>query len=624
MDSKMVSYKPMSTSVVADGQLSVRGKSTEGPIDEDDVSNADHLTNLLNDITIHPKQDGDGETGKHSIIEPCVAGGKGCNTHGVLPSQGSQNSCQNTWDEVIDVKGSADGGNSKQQHSNSIWDSCGSAYKAHDEGKWLPYLNDSVAKSEARFDELPSKDSDDNFDEEDDDELLYYSDESDDSDAFDSDENLKSHEIRKKNKWLRPFFKSFDSLTLDQINDQIRQWHCPACQDGPGAIGWYVGLQSLMAHAKTKGKIRMRLHREFAELLEEEIQRKGISAISAGEAFGRWKGLRDTTADHEIVWPPMVVIMNTILEKDEEDKWKGMGNQELLEYFNTYEAVKARHSYGPHGHRGMSVLIFEASTRGYLEAERLHRQFIDEGRDRDAWERHRGLLCLGGKRQLYGFLASKEDILIFNRHSHGKAALKFDMRSYQEMVLGPVKLMSEENQKLIWLKNEVARQKQRSKALEQTLRMVSQNLRDTMEKNKIVILRTKIQHEENKEEMDCQKKFFRDQIDKIHKVEEEKEKTFEMVLPEEWAKDKQYDVRSGTIEDHYLRKEELERFATHLSKGIEEFESDIKRLIHEHEQDQMDLKRRHYAQEIELVRGFNAGLSKLIDKYAPANSQAFN
>ena len=50
--------------------------------------------------------------------------------------------------------------------------------------------------------------------------------------------------------------------------------------------------------------------------------------------------------------------MNTRLEQDENDKWIGMGNQELLEYFSSYAAVKARHLYGPLEHYGTSVLIF--------------------------------------------------------------------------------------------------------------------------------------------------------------------------------------------------------------------------------------------------------------------------
>lgn len=140
------------------------------------------------------------------------------------------------------------------------------------------------------------------------------------SDEYDSDVSQKSHETRKKNKWFKAFFEALDSLTIEQINEPTRQWHCPACQHGPGAIDWYRGLQPLITHAKTKGSKRVKLHRELAELLEEELQRKGTSVVPIGEVFGKWKGLSHTTADHEIVWPPMVVVMNTILEKDDHDK----------------------------------------------------------------------------------------------------------------------------------------------------------------------------------------------------------------------------------------------------------------------------------------------------------------
>jgi hypothetical protein len=101
-------------------------------------------------------------------------------------------------------------------------------------------------------------------------------------------------------------------------------------------------------------------------------------------------------------------------------QWIGMGNQELLDYFSSYAAIKARHSYGPQGHRGMSVLIFEASAGGYLEAERLHKHFAEQGTDREAWgRRSRVLFYQGVKRQLYGFMAMKEDLDMFNQHSQG-------------------------------------------------------------------------------------------------------------------------------------------------------------------------------------------------------------
>lgn len=100
-----------------------------------------------------------------------------------------------------------------------------------------------------------------------------------------------------------------------------------------------------------------------------------------------------------------------------------MGNQELLDHFNSYAALKARHSYGPQGHRGMSALIFESSAAGYLEASRLHKHFIDQGRGRDAWDGNRVSFCTGGKRQLYGYIALKEDLDIFNQHCQGPLSL---------------------------------------------------------------------------------------------------------------------------------------------------------------------------------------------------------
>ncbi|MQL89004.1 hypothetical protein Taro_021572 [Colocasia esculenta] len=383
----------------------------------------------------------------------------------------------------------------------------------------------------------------------------YVEDSDDDlSDEYDSDMSQKSHETRKKNKWFRAFFEALDALSVEQINEPTRQWHCPACQHGPGAIDWYKGLQPLMTHAKTKGATRVKHHRELAKLLEEELKRKGTSVTPAGETFGKWRGLRETTADYEIVWPPMVVIRNTLLEQDENDKWIGMGNQELVEYFHPYTAVRARHSYGPQGHRGMSVLIFEATAMGYMEAERLHKHFVDEGRDRDAWEHRRVLFYPGGKRQLYGFLACKEDLDYFNQHSHGKSSrLKFEMKSYQEMVVGPMRQMSEDNQQLVWLKNKVVKQQQQSKTLEESLREVTHKLQETVEENRIVRLRSKEQHEENKEEMDQQEHFFKEQMEKVHRVTEEKERVFEKLLQEERAKVRQAYMGTGSKGEQGVR-----------------------------------------------------------------------
>lgn len=83
----------------------------------------------------------------------------------------------------------------------------------------------------------------------------------------------------------------------------------------------------------------------------------------------------------------------------------------------------------------------------------------------------------------------------------GKSKLKFEMRSYQEMVVSQMKQMSEDNQQLLWFKNKVAKEQKHSKALEESFGIVSEKLRRTLEENRIVRQRTKTHHEQNKEEV---------------------------------------------------------------------------------------------------------------------------
>ncbi|XXG72182.1 hypothetical protein AAC387_Pa07g1335 [Persea americana] len=456
--------------------------------------------------------------------------------------------------------------------------------------------------------EYTDHDSDDN-------ELISDSDEDLLSDDYDSDMNRKSRDIR-KNKWINKFFVAMEHLTIDQINEPSRQWHCPACHGGPGAIDWYRGLQALMRHAKMKESKRVLFHREFADLLEEKLQGRGALVIPRGKSFGRWKGLSEMTAGHEIVWPPMVVVMNTLLEKDENEKWiGGIGDQELLDYFSSYDAVKAQHSYDPQGHRGMSVLIFEGSAVGYLEAERLHKHFSDKGTDRDAWEHRRVLFIPGGRRQLYGYIACKKDMNSFNQYSQGKSKLKFEMRSYQEMVVGPMKQMSEENQLLIWYKNKAAIDQQHEKDLEQTLELMSKQLRITNEENRIVKQKATIQHEENKEQMNNMEHFFKKQVAAIQDTIEAKVRAFEKLLQEEREK-RANNTSSGSKVDCKLR------FIDSQMKGIEGFEAEIEKLVKAHEDKKIDLKRKYLAYEVEMEKEFDDSMTKLMEKYTPHQSES--
>lgn len=476
-----------------------------------------------------------------------------------------------------------------------------------------------AGSSQVREESVVEKVEDKALEEDEEDDDVYTDDDDDLSDDYDSDDGPQTHETRKQHKMLKGFFHIFDQLTVPAINDPVRQWHCPACQGGPGAIDWYKGLQPLITHARTKGSVRVKLHRDFANLLDEELRRRGTSVVPAGEAFGHWEGLKQEIKDHEIVWPPMVVIMNTQLDK-EEDKWLGMGNQELLDYFRGYAAAKARHSYGPQGHRGLSVLIFESTVVGYQEAERLHKHFLDQGTGRNAWERKgRPLFYQGGKRQLYGFLARAEDLDEFNRHCQGKTKLKYEKRSYHEMVVIPMKQMNEDNQQLSYFKNKVVKEQRNAKVLEESLTIVSQKLRMTMEENRLVRLRTKEQHEQNKKEMDAQEQFFGDQIRMIHESTKEKEDMFEKEQQELRRKKVEYFNEDASDKGDHRRSRE---FMEYQDQEMEKFAMEREELEEEYARKKMEMKKRHWEEEVELEKEFEDSYTCLMEKYKEASAAA--
>ncbi|KAF5196800.1 Suppressor of gene silencing protein [Thalictrum thalictroides] len=360
-----------------------------------------------------------------------------------------------------------------------------------------------------------------------------------------------------------------------------------------------------MAHAKTKGSSRVKLHRDLAELLDVELNRKGTSIIPASETFGKWEGLCEAEHSRKIIWPPIIVVMNTQAEMDENDeKWLGIGNQELLDYFDSYRAIKARSSYGPKGHRGMSILIFESSPAGYMEADSLHIHLADQGTGRHAWEKKKILFRPGGKRQLYGYMAHKEDLDIFDKHSQDKT--KFEIRSYQEMVLMPMRQMREDNHELVWLKNTNAKLTKQSKTLEESLALVSKKWRKTMEENRIVRQRTKLQHDQNKEEMDYQEQFFKDQFDTMQQVLEKSNQEISVV--------------ARSQEDSKLRREEIAEFIPSQAKDNKEFEAERGKLVKLHEDKKSEMRCRHTEEETDLEKEFESSLTRIIEKYALRSS----
>ncbi|ESW20478.1 hypothetical protein PHAVU_006G212600 [Phaseolus vulgaris] len=425
-------------------------------------------------------------------------------------------------------------------------------------------------------------------------------------DDIDSDTGERSHEQCKKSKWLRNFFDRLNALANEEISSQDRQWHCPACQGMPGAIDWYNGLQPLLDHSRTIQSKRVRVHRMFAETLEEECLRRRVPLTVVCEIHDRWEVLDKKVKDHEIVWPPMVIIMNTRYQQDENNKWNGMGNQELLDCFRDYAAFKARHSYGPQGHRGLSVLIFEESTAGYLEAVRLHKHFKEQRRDREAWNSCQNPFIAGGKRQLYGYLASKEDLNDFNRHSRGKPHLKFEMRSYQEMVESKIKHISDDSRKLNYYKSMIVEEQSKSQICLDSFCELSEKLSLTTEENLV--------GRQNKE-MDSEEKNFQDQIKVIQQVVAAKEIQFVKLQQAMQEKAKNTCQESFKKEDNSQKSQD---------KEIMQLESEREKIMKIHEEKKLALKKKQRQEMVELEKELENELTQLMDKYTSNQSQGNN
>ncbi|KAM7253075.1 hypothetical protein ACFE04_025693 [Oxalis oulophora] len=307
-------------------------------------------------------------------------------------------------------------------------------------------------------------------------------------DSFESDE---SNEEGGENKRLvDEFIEKLSSMCMGKILDQTIQWYCPACRGGPDATRMYNGLHPLVAHVTAHGKTRSNLHRELAQVLGKMLPKTPIERVS-----DKWKTFQVVNKYAEIVWPPMVVIVNTCFRLDVNHEWNGMPNKDLVKHFGAYSPVKALKCYVPQEHCGLSILIFESSTNGYLEAKRLHKHFKAEERGRVHWKSHS---IANEKPQLYGYLAVMEDLHMFNQSYRGNNKLEYEMRSYQQMVMDPLKQIDS-------LELRVVEEQNRADALALKYDMRNREV-------EIIRERSKLQQEQNQEQVEFLEGFLEERI----------------------------------------------------------------------------------------------------------------
>ncbi|KAH7844883.1 hypothetical protein Vadar_032633 [Vaccinium darrowii] len=185
--------------------------------------------------------------------------------------------------------------------------------------------------------------------------------------------------------------------------------------------------------------------------------------------------------------------------------------------------------------------------------------------------------------------------------------------------------MSEDNQQLIWFKDKVAKEQRRSKALAESFEVVSEKLRKTVEENRIVWQRSKMHHEQNKEEMDFQEQFFKEQLQVIHKAREDSargagEEGFGSARIIYWS----HFICCSTVlllelfpfvraslalTFIYIREEDFVKFVKSQDKEMEKFVSEREKLGKTYEDNKISMKQRHFEEELQLEKDFDAALN---------------
>ncbi|XP_059632501.1 uncharacterized protein LOC132275119 isoform X2 [Cornus florida] len=97
--------------------------------------------------------------------------------------------------------------------------------------------------------------------------------------------------------------------------------------------------------------------------------------------------------DDLILWPPVVVIHNTITGKGREGRMEGLGNKAMDIKLRDlgFGGGKSKSLYGRDGHLGVTLVKFAADQSGLKEAVRLAEYFEKDNHGRRGWTRVQSL-----------------------------------------------------------------------------------------------------------------------------------------------------------------------------------------------------------------------------------------
>ncbi|KAF2284203.1 hypothetical protein GH714_019889 [Hevea brasiliensis] len=152
--------------------------------------------------------------------------------------------------------------------------------------------------------------------------------------------------------------------------------------------------------------------------------------------------------DDLIMWPPLVIIHNTVTGKGKDGRMEGLGNKEMDNRIRDlgFASGKSKSLYGRDGHLGITIVKFSGDQLGLKEAVRLAEHFEKEKHGRKAWgciqpikigkddEKNPNLVKVERngekKRILYGYLGMAVDLCTVDFETRKKVSIE-SQREYK-------------------------------------------------------------------------------------------------------------------------------------------------------------------------------------------------
>ncbi|KAJ4834368.1 hypothetical protein Tsubulata_040007 [Turnera subulata] len=167
---------------------------------------------------------------------------------------------------------------------------------------------------------------------------------------------------------------------------------CLACSTGRSSKD-FPDMHSLIIHAYNSNDAdHLGLHKALCVLMGWNYSKppditKAYQFLPADEAAANQEDL--------IIWPPTVIIHNTVTGKGKDGRIEGLGNKAMDSRLRDigFATGKSKSLYNREGHMGVTIYKFNGDASGLKEAQRLDEYFEKDKRGRNAWGRiqHLGL-----------------------------------------------------------------------------------------------------------------------------------------------------------------------------------------------------------------------------------------